>query len=97
MDWVGRRKMKGGGRRNNVSSQHAEVSGKDEGYPCRLMLATNELILGNKQDDDVMGANWCILIVTSNVILTIVFNHTQQNLELQWKIPYIIAMKVVDC
>jgi hypothetical protein len=42
-----------------------------------------------------MGANWCILVVTT-VILAVVFDHSQQNLELQWNIPYIVAVKVVD-
>jgi hypothetical protein len=53
------------------------------------------LDVGNEQ----VGAKRCILIlilIVTTLILAVVFDHTQQNLELQWKIPYIVALKVAD-
>jgi hypothetical protein len=62
------------------------------------MVFLSSLDVGNKRDDEVMvGAKRCILIlIVTNLILTVVFVHTQQNLEFQWKIPFIVALKVAD-
>ena len=67
-----------------------EVAGEDEGYPCRSALAMNEMMKLWQQ------TNCCICLVVTTLILAVVFEHTQQNLELQWKIPYMVALKVVD-